>query len=320
MISVVVPIYNTGNSLAKCIDSILESTYKDFELILVNDGSTDNSPELCQKYCQKDSRVHLINQENQGASVARNRGLDNSQGEWVVFVDSDDSIFPDLLSMIAEEKSADLIIFDFTITGQSAAKTMEGIKEISVPLDSAENRADLIERLLRFWPLAKGGHTDLRAPWAKAFRRSVLDRNAIRFTPGVRVGEDALFNIEFILAASSCKYIPIPAYWHRIRMGSISHSLIPGFMESFSLFQRGMRDVLAAHGMFPLLKEAYAANTLENMAYILIKEIFNPHSKNTAHENRELCRQMREDEIYTATLKYNYRIGNLPRRIIAWLF
>ena len=134
-------------------------------------------------------------------------------------MDSDDSIFPDLLSMIAEEKSADLLIFDFSITEQRAAEIAEGIQRIPVPLDSAEDRADLIERLLRFWPLAKGGHTDLRAPWAKAFRRSILEQHSIRFTPNLRVGEDALFNIEFILRAQSCKYIPFPAYWHRVRMG-----------------------------------------------------------------------------------------------------
>ncbi len=163
-------------------------------------------------------------------------------------------------------------------------------------------------------------NSDLRYAFAQGARRSVLDCHAIRFTPGVRVGEDALFNIEFILTASSCKYIPIPAYWHRVRMGSISHSLVPGLMESISLLQREMRDVIAAHGMFPLLERAYAANTLENMAYLLIKGIFNPYSKNTARENRQLCRQMREDEIYTAALKYNYKIGILPRRILLGFF
>lgn len=323
MISVIVPIYNTGPSLAKCIESILNSTYGDFELILVNDGSTDNSPELCREYCGRDGRVRLIDQENQGASAARNRGIESCRGEWVVFVDSDDSIFPDLLRMIAEEKSADLLIFDFTKNERGITDTAgraEEIQRIAVPLDSGPDRADLIERLLRFWQLTKGGYTDLRAPWAKAFRKSVLDRHAIRFAPGLRVGEDALFNIEFILAAQSCEYIPVPAYWHRVRMGSISHSFVPDLLESFSLLQRGMRDVLTAHGMFPLLERAYAANTLENMAYLLIKGIFNPNSANTARENRKLCRQMREDGIYAAALKYNYKIGNLPRRILLGFF
>lgn len=320
MISVIVPIYNTGPSLAKCIDSVLSSTYGDFELILVNDGSTDNSHQLCREYCRKDSRVCLIDQENQGASVARNRGIESCRGEWVVFVDSDDSISPGFLSMIAEAEPADILIFDFTITGQMAPGTAGRPQSIPIPLDSAENKAGFIERLLRFWQLTEGGHTDLRAPWAKAFRKSVLEQHPIRFARGLRVGEDALFNIGFILAAKSGRYIPVPAYWHRIRMGSISHSVVPDLSESFSILQRGMRDVLVANGMFPMLERAYAANTLENMAYLLIKGIFNPHSKNTARESRELCRRMREDEIYNAALEYNYKIGNLPRRILLGLF
>lgn len=323
MISVVVPVYNTESSLAKCVDSVLDSTYRDFELILVNDGSTDNSLGLCREYCGRDSRVRLINQENQGVSAARNRGIESCLGEWVVFVDSDDFISPDFLGMIAEEKSAELLIFDFAKPGQGTADTVGravGVQRISVPLDNAENRADLIERLLRFWQLTKGGHTDLRSPCGKAYRRSVLDRHSIRFTPGVRVGEDSLFNAEFFFAMQSCKYISVPVYWYTMRMGSTSHSFVPGLLESFFIFQRAMRDALSAHGMFPLLEQAYAAKTLENMAYLLIKGIFNPYSKNTARENRELCRQMREDEIYTAALKYNYKIGNLPRRILLGFF
>lgn len=323
MISVVVPVYNAEPTLAQCVDSILASTYKDFELLLVNDGSTDGSPELCREYCGRDSRVRLLNQENQGASVARNKGIECGRGEWVIFVDSDDSIFPDYLKMIAEEETADLLIFDFVKIGQSEPDTARGEKEprrISVPLDSAENRAHLIDNLLRFRQLTDGGYTDLRAPWAKAFRRSVLERGSIRFAPGLRVGEDALFNIEFYLTARSCKYIPVPAYWHRIHMSSITHSFVPGLLDSFSILQRGMRDVLTEHGMFPMLEQAYAANTLENMAYLLIKGIFNPYSKNTARENRELCERMREDEIYIAALKYNYKIGILPRRILLGFF
>ena len=92
MLSVINPVYNTGNSLGKCLDSVLSSSYNDFEVILVNDGSTDQSLSICEVYSQRDSRIRLLSQENQGVSAARNHGIAVSRGEWLVFVDSDDYI------------------------------------------------------------------------------------------------------------------------------------------------------------------------------------------------------------------------------------
>ena len=113
MISVIIPVYNLERYLYRCIDSVLRSTYTDFELILVDDGSTDASPQICEDYTERDSRVRLLRQENQGVSAARNRGLDVCQGEWVVFVDADDRISPDHLSLVAGPEDADLLLFDF---------------------------------------------------------------------------------------------------------------------------------------------------------------------------------------------------------------
>ena len=92
IISIIVPVYNAEKYLSRCIDSILRQTFADFELILVNDGSSDKSKEICEKYLESDPRIKLINQENSGVSAARNTGLDNASGEYIGFVDSDDFI------------------------------------------------------------------------------------------------------------------------------------------------------------------------------------------------------------------------------------
>ena len=104
MISVIIPVYNTEQYLPRCIDSVLASAYQEFEILLVNDGSTDHSPDICRQYAGKDSRIRLINQKNQGVSAARNRGIDASTGDWIVFLDSDDRISPDFLHMVAQEE------------------------------------------------------------------------------------------------------------------------------------------------------------------------------------------------------------------------
>lgn len=99
-VSIIVPVYNTGEFLHRCVDSILSQTFSDFELFLVNDGSTDNSPAICDDYAARDSRVRVMHQENQGQSVARNNAIAQMSGEWVMFCDSDDWIHPESLERL----------------------------------------------------------------------------------------------------------------------------------------------------------------------------------------------------------------------------
>jgi glycosyltransferase involved in cell wall biosynthesis len=100
MISVIVPIYKVENYLPACLDSILNSTYKDIEVILVDDGSPDGCGAICDRYAEKDSRVRVIHQPNQGVSAARNAGLDAAKGEYIAFVDSDDVIHPQMMETL----------------------------------------------------------------------------------------------------------------------------------------------------------------------------------------------------------------------------
>ena len=120
IISVIVPVYKVEPYLRRCVDSILDQTYTDFELILVDDGSPDNCGAICDEYAAKDSRVHVIHQQNGGLSAARNAGIDwsfaHSDSQWLSFIDSDDSVLPDYLSRMyasAAEQNADLCICDF---------------------------------------------------------------------------------------------------------------------------------------------------------------------------------------------------------------
>lgn len=105
MISVIVPVYNVEEYLEECLESIRKQTYQDIEVILVNDGSTDDSQAICEHFCQTDKRFRLINQENQGQSIARNRGVAESTGELIVFIDSDDIVKFDLLSQLKKYMS-----------------------------------------------------------------------------------------------------------------------------------------------------------------------------------------------------------------------
>ncbi|KEQ36910.1 exopolysaccharide biosynthesis protein, sugar transferase [Streptococcus mitis] len=105
MISIIVPVYNVEEYLEECLESIRKQTYQDIEVILVNDGSTDGSQAICEHFCQTDKRFRLINQKNQGQSVARNRGLKESLGEYIMFVDSDDVVSLGLLEQLMKYMS-----------------------------------------------------------------------------------------------------------------------------------------------------------------------------------------------------------------------
>lgn len=109
-ISVIVPVYNVQKYLSRCIDSILAQTFTDFELLLINDGSKDNSGKMCDEYAKKDTRIHVFHKENGGVSSARNLGLENVQGEWITFIDSDDYLNINFLSNLIKYDNFDHIV------------------------------------------------------------------------------------------------------------------------------------------------------------------------------------------------------------------
>ena len=126
MVSMIVPVYNSEKTLSRCIDSILNQTYRDFELILLNDGSTDTSGEICDAYAKRDSRVRVVHKENTGVSDTRNRGIDLARGEYLQFLDSDDWITPDATALFvrtATEQQCDMVISQFyRVIGEHVAK------------------------------------------------------------------------------------------------------------------------------------------------------------------------------------------------------
>ena len=163
MISIIVPVYNVENYLEECLDSIKNQTYTDIEVILVNDGSTDNSQAICEKYCKQDPRFHLINQENQGQSVARNRGVKESVGKFIMFVDSDDVIKRDMLQQLMKymDTGIDIVECDFT-----EDKEIYNIK----------NRQLKIEEFTSSEALKKCLDLEIKwSPVAKLYRRKIIE-------------------------------------------------------------------------------------------------------------------------------------------------
>lgn len=210
MISVIVPVYNVEEYLEECLNSIQHQTYTDIEVILVNDGSRDGSKEICERYCQQDSRFHLINQENKGLSGARNRGMTESKGELITFVDSDDVIKDDMLEQLLKHMTTEEVdIVECWYTNDK--------KEIEIP--SPENvkiifQGNAQEALVS---LCKDNIVRLNAV-AKLFRRQAIVN--FPFLEGLFY-EDVYGGMGILKQIHKMVKIDYTGYYYRVRRGSI---------------------------------------------------------------------------------------------------
>lgn len=141
MISVIVPVYNVERYLEECLNSIQHQSYTNIEVILVNDGSTDHSKRICERYCEEDSRFHLLNQENQGQSVARNVGVATSRGEFIAFVDSDDIILANYLETLMQHMGEDVDIVESKFTVNKNEFLAKNFKEIEILFEGNSEEA-----------------------------------------------------------------------------------------------------------------------------------------------------------------------------------
>ncbi len=214
MISVIVPVYNAEKYLSKCINSITNQTYKDLEIILVDDGSSDSSPKICDEFAEKDKRIKVIHKKNGGVSSARNTGLDCFKGEYVTFVDSDDYIESNMFELIAEaikEKEVDLVFI------REKSVNLEG-KTIYIngDLPSGEiyyfGREKAEERIIE---MQINGMCD------KTYKRSLIEN--IRVIEGKKHGEDLLFNLQVLERVKTVALVDEILYSYVSNEDSITH-------------------------------------------------------------------------------------------------
>jgi CDP-glycerol glycerophosphotransferase len=208
-ISVVVPIYNVERYLPACLDSVAGQTVGDFEVVMVNDGSTDSGPELAEEYSRRDPRFRLVHQENAGLSAARNTGSDAAGGEFLAFLDSDDVLPPNAYELLLG--ALDTTGSDFA-TGNVHRLTRWGTSQ-SAFLAKTFARTQLKSHVTRFRPLIAD-----RTAWNKLWRRSFWDRQGYRFPEGM-LHEDIPVVVPAQFAAHSVDVIADPVYLWRIREG-----------------------------------------------------------------------------------------------------
>lgn len=214
--SVIIPVYNVEKYLRECVDSILSQTFTDFELILVNDGSKDGSPAICDEYAQKDSRVKVIHKENGGQSSARNMGVNEASGKYAIFLDSDDfftcnTFFEDIYNAANGEK--DIILFRYCKYYSEDKKDECGISLANL---ETENKTLLLENLVK-------RDTFFCSCWSKCTKMSILKDNKIEFDVSLSCEDmDWYFNV--VSKANSFAAIDKPFVNYRQRENSVTSS------------------------------------------------------------------------------------------------
>ncbi|MGX7393447.1 glycosyltransferase family 2 protein [Carnobacterium mobile] len=224
-VSFIIITYNTKETyLKKSIDSIIQQTYRDIEIIIVDDGSTNGTEKLCDGYANYDSRIQVIHQKNSGAGVARNKGIEIAQGEWIAFIDSDDWVSLNMAENIQKHFSNEQDIISFGYADYIGNKYYNHMYGNSESIQFKKSEFESIELAImkdkeetEKYPMFFG------AVWNCVYRREFLNRNNIRFVASLRRAQDAVFNLHAIEKAGNIMYLKEEFYYYRIHNESICH-------------------------------------------------------------------------------------------------
>ena len=201
-ISIIIPVYNAGKCLRRCVDSILSQDFADYEILLIDDGSKDESGSICDHYSAMDNRVRVFHKENGGVSSARNLGLDNAKGFWIAFVDSDDYVSPNYCKAV-EKRDEDLIILQSehlnSVNGTCFSQSI--MPQIITERDNMN--AFLSQHIL---------YHIMMTPWGKFLKRDII--GDLRFDENQKLGEDVIFVHQYLLSCKSISVVNGSIYYY----------------------------------------------------------------------------------------------------------
>lgn len=259
LITVIVPVYNVENYLSRCIESILHQDYTNFELLLIDDGSTDNSGDICEEYKKSDNRIIVFHKKNGGLSSARNYGIENSKGEYISFIDSDDFVAPNYLQ----------VLVDLIIKYKTCISTVRGCKtsKSEIIYTKGEDKETLFSTSDALFQMCINNWFGISA-WAKLYRKECFDK--FRFPEG-KIYED-LLTVPYVI--SQCKAIASSKkelyFWYE-RAGSITNSNITE--KNFVWFEAISQLVDYLDDNFPKLHDAVVKRLIDDSFDMLMNNL-----------------------------------------------
>lgn len=306
-ISVIIPIYNAEDFLSKSVESVLNQTLKDIELLLIDDGSTDNSGKICDEYALKDKRVKVYHQENSGVSAARNNGIKLAKGEYIAFVDSDDYINPDMLEKMyqkAIEAGSDIVMCDAVTVYDNNTKEPDTITQISK--SRLLKHASFTPNLL----LEMAGSV-----WRCIYKKSLIIDNNITFPIGLKFSEDRIFNIYAFGFAKSVYYMKKAFYNRYINLKSAVHSFHSDYFEMQKKARlETQKAIELAWENNEALKDAYLSQFIGG-ALMAINNYHYKTSPLSSKERRIAVKKLCQDELLRSSI---IKVG-IKSRLEKWI-
>ena len=311
-VSVIVPVYKAEAFLDQCVQSMLAQTERDFELLLIDDGSPDNSPALCDAYAARDARVRVLHKPNGGVSSARNAGLDAAGGEFIVFLDSDDWAEPDYLSRLLtlQTQTAEegvLVMTDY----QSFAPDGPEARDFPAPFTARLDGPDADPQAFR--DLIFGFR--LFPPYCKLYRRDVIEALKLRFDTSIRTAEDFDFNMRYLARVKAVRYEPAATYHYRVDYKTYrpsNHGVLgDSEIKSAHIMAHGVVDLAKRMGQYEKLRpeiEAWAAN---KHYFNRMRMLFAPSEAVGRGERKALYKRLIADPVYREAAKAGAR--QLPK-------
>lgn len=303
-VSFIVAVYNVSQYLPQCIESIIDQNMKDVEILLVNDGSTDDSLSICNDYAGQDGRIRVIDQPNGGANAARNRGLQEAEGEWVYFVDGDDFVDPTVCTGIEP-----YLNMDYDIVMFSHARYAKG-KVIPVPYAKSKielSKADFKE--LQLSALNRLGDyrynyrvLDAATLCNKMYRRSFLIANGISFIPDFPKLQDMSFNLKGYDYADRAVYVPNIGYYYQYNDQSVSHRYQKNLLEKFDVINAWFGQFAQGKREDAGYMKAYRERIATHMRTCVVLYFCNSENKAPYRERRAEFLHLRAVEPYCGAL------------------
>ena len=294
LVSIVVPIYATEEYLPACIESLCNQTYKNIQIILVDDQSPDKCPEICDEYAKKDSRIIVIHQKNKGVSGARNTGLCNATGDYIMFVDSDDELYPDAVNILLKDS------LEYEADIAWAPKNEENGERVVFQGD-----ASLLYYL--------DGVPNMDAVWSKLIKRSFME--GICFEEGKNINEDGFFMFQCYMRNPILVRHNVPVYRQNVRLGSCSRQKFSENYLSMLYFCEKKKELIDTY--YPQYK-----NKMCNMEILTNLQLLDILCSSTDKKYKELEQRCVEKvcELYSMHKPFNKHYADLSWIVVHGLY
>lgn len=283
MVSIIVPVYNAEENLRHCLNSILKQTYSNLEIILINDGSTDNSGEICDEFAKKDDRMIVIHQNNAGPSIARNNGIDIAKGEFIQFVDADDLLKIDMTERLVNSMKQDI---QLVICGyQSVNENHHIIQQFTPHVTGTLQKSEFLDSFSSFYK-----QIIIPSIWNKLYIRELIKFNKINFNEDLKLGEDLLFNLKYFKSCLKINLINDVLYSYKVENDqSLSQNYKEDFFNNQCFLEQKVKEFL-------IDEKAYTDHNKYTLQLINANSLINSFD-NLFHKNSHLTKDQKMKEI-----------------------